>query len=209
MSLLLIFQNFDTYVNDNEKALQLCDGFLKWIKSAFVQHSLMLLELAAGSRQFKRRQWAFRRSYGMLWWSGNGWVLPTNILYENLLIKSVKYCVWKWNVGLYRNDGLGIFRNFSWPKIEKKKNTIVHLFKEKVLLIATKASLNVVKFLDIQQDLINGSYGPYRKRNNNPMYIDINSNHPPSIKKQIPKPVSKRISKLPSNKEIFNNNIRT
>ena len=113
------------------------------------------------------------------------------------------------NVGLYRNDGLGIFRNFSWPKIERKKNTIVHVFKECVLLITTKASLKVVNFLDIKQDLINGTYGPYRKRNNNPMYIDINSNHPPSIKKQISKPVSKRISKLSSNKEIFNNNIRT
>ena len=103
----------------------------------------------------------------------------------------------------------GFLEIFHDQKLKEKKNTIVHVFKECVLLIATKASLNVVKFLDIQQDLINGSYGPYRKRNNNPMYIDINSNHPPSIKKQIPKPVSKRISKLPSNKEIFNNNIRT
>ena len=113
------------------------------------------------------------------------------------------------SLGLYRNDGLGIFRNFSWPKIERKKNTIVHVFKECVLLITTKASLKVVNFLDIQQDLINGTYGPYRKRNNNPMYVDINSNHPPSIKKQILKPVSKRISKFPSNKGIFNNNTRT
>ena len=40
------------------------------------------------------------------------------------------------------------------------------------------------------------------------MYVDINSNHPPSIKKQIPVSISKRISKLPSNEETFNNNIR-
>ena len=39
--------------------------------------------------------------------------------------------------------------------------------------------------------------------------IDINSNHPPSIKKQIPKSISKGISKLSSNEETFNNNIRT
>ena len=41
------------------------------------------------------------------------------------------------------------------------------------------------------------------------MYIDITSNHPPSIKKQILISISKRISNLSSNKEIFNNNIRT
>ena len=41
------------------------------------------------------------------------------------------------------------------------------------------------------------------------MCIDINSNHPPSIKKHIPKSISKRISKFSSNEEIFNNNTRT
>ena len=41
------------------------------------------------------------------------------------------------------------------------------------------------------------------------MYIDINFNHPRSIKKEIPKSIRKEISKLSSNEEIFNNNIRT
>ena len=48
-----------------------------------------------------------------------------------------------------------------------------------------------------------------RTNNNNLMYIDIKSSHPPSIKKQIPISINKRISKLLSNKEIFNKNIRT
>ena len=48
-----------------------------------------------------------------------------------------------------------------------------------------------------------------RANNDNLMYIDINSSHPPSIKKQIPISINKRISKLLSNEEIFNNNIRT
>ena len=48
-----------------------------------------------------------------------------------------------------------------------------------------------------------------RTNNNNLMYIDINSSHPPSIKKQIPISINKRISKLLSNEEIFNKNIRT
>ena len=57
--------------------------------------------------------------------------------------------------------------------------------------------------------MINGTYRPYRKPNDNPIYININSNHPLSTKKRIPKSISKRISKFSSNEEIFNNNIRT
>ena len=57
--------------------------------------------------------------------------------------------------------------------------------------------------------MINGTYRPSRKPNDNSIYININSNHPLSTKKRIPKSISKRISKFSSNKEIFNNNIRT
>ena len=76
------------------------------------------------------------------------------------------------------------------------------------LSITTKANLKALNFLDIQLDLINSSYQPYRKPNDNPMYIDINSNRPPNIKKQIPKSISKRICELSSKKEIFNNNMQ-
>ena len=41
------------------------------------------------------------------------------------------------------------------------------------------------------------------------MYIDITSNHPPSIKKQILTSISKGISSMSSNEEIFPNNVRT
>lgn len=73
----------------------------------------------------------------------------------------------------------------------------------------TKANLNVVNFLDIKLNLINCTYRTFRKPNDNPIYTNINSTHPPSIKKQVPKVISKIISKLTSNQEILNNNIRT
>ena len=113
------------------------------------------------------------------------------------------------NVGLYRDDGLGIFRNLSGPAIERKRKAIVCVFKKCGLSITTKANLKALNFLDIQLDLINSSYRPYRTPNDNPMYIDINPNRPPNIKKQIPKSISKRICELSSKEEIFNNNIRT
>ena len=67
------------------------------------------------------------------------------------------------NVGLYRDNGLAIFRNLSGPEIERKRKAIVRLFKECGLSVTTKAKLKVANFLDIQLDLINATYRPYRK----------------------------------------------
>jgi hypothetical protein len=41
-------------------------------------------------------------------------------------------------------------------------------------------------FLDVTFNLKDGSYSPYRKPDNNPLYIDKRSNHPPSITKHLP-----------------------
>ena len=119
-----------------------------------------------------------------------------------------EYCVWKlkcWSL----QRRLGIFRNLLGPEVERKRKAILYVLKEFGLSRTTKANLEVVNFLHVGLDLVNGTYQPYRKPNDNLMYININSNHPPSIKKQIPKYISKRISKLSSNEEIFNSSIRT
>ena len=64
--------------------------------------------------------------------------------------------------------------------------------------------LKVVNYLDVTLDLSTGKYYPYRKPDNNPLYINVNSNHPPSIIKQLPKSISTRISSLSCNSEEFN-----
>ena len=68
--------------------------------------------------------------------------------------------------------------------------------------------LKVVQFLDIELDLINNSYKPYKKPNHNPMYINVNSNHPPSIIKQIPSSINRRLSNLSSDEEVLFANIQ-
>ena len=59
--------------------------------------------------------------------------------------------------------------------------------------------------MDITFDLNTGSYCQYRKPNNDTRYVNAKSNHPPSILKQIPADISKRISTNSSNKQIFQN----
>ena len=53
-------------------------------------------------------------------------------------------------------------------------------------------------------DITNGTYKPYRKPNNEPLYINRLSNHQPSIIRQLPSSINKRINKLSCNQETFN-----
>ena len=66
-----------------------------------------------------------------------------------------------------------------------------------------KANLHRVNFLGITLDLRNNTYEPYRKPDNHPVDINKNSNHPKTILRELPISISKRLSDLSSNKEIF------
>ena len=52
-------------------------------------------------------------------------------------------------------------------------------------------------------DLSNNIYKPFIKMNQSPSYINVNSNHPKAIIKQVPKAVNLRIRNLSANEEIF------
>jgi len=78
------------------------------------------------------------------------------------------------------------------------------LFKETFdLKITIKTNLRIVDFLDVTLNLESGSYKPYSQPNSSPVYINTQSNHPPNIIKRIPSMISERISKISSNKEVF------
>ena len=105
----------------------------------------------------------------------------------------------KESVGLYRNDGLGVLGNLSSPQTERKRNTIVKVFKGCGLRIITQANLWIVNFLDVQRNLDTSTYQPYRKPDNNPVYFNQNSNQPAIVLKQFLKSMEKRISDISSN----------
>ena len=98
----------------------------------------------------------------------------------------------KQNIGLYRDDGLSCFENMSRPNPEKIKKKLFKIFKRNGLSITVECNLIVTDFLDVTCDLKSATYYPYRKPNNELLYI--NSNHPPSIINQIPSMISNRIS---------------
>ena len=69
--------------------------------------------------------------------------------------------------------------------------------------IEISSNIKIVHFLDVTLDLSNNSYKPFIKTNQNPSYININSNHPKNIIKQVPKAINLRICKLSSNEKKF------
>jgi len=105
--------------------------------------------------------------------------------------------------GLYRDDGLCCFQNFSGPKLERTKKDICKFFKTHGLNITIESNLVATEFLDIMLDLKNKKYYPYRKPNSEPQYIHVQSNHPPNIIKQIPAMISKRLSNNSCNQSEF------
>lgn len=107
------------------------------------------------------------------------------------------------DVGLYRDDGLAILRNASGHTADKTRKDITELFKSFGLRITISINHAIVDFLDTTFDLSSGTYRPYRKPNDTPLYVSTQSNHPPGILKNIPKGISKRISSVSCNEEVF------
>ena len=91
------------------------------------------------------------------------------------------------------------------PGPKKRVNHKLHkLFKSHGLKITIASKGQVADFLDVTLDLSDGTYKPYRKPNDSPVYINAASNHPPSILKHIPKMVERRLQSISCNEEVFN-----
>ena len=108
------------------------------------------------------------------------------------------------NIGLYRDDGLGILRNLNKRQTDQARKKITKIFKDIGFDIEIETNLKRVNFLDITFDLHSETYKPYKKPNDKLMYINTSSNHPPQVIKQLPDSLSKRLSNNSSNERTFN-----
>ena len=96
-------------------------------------------------------------------------------------------------------------RKSSGPKIERSKKNIIASFKgEELNMVSEGICSHITDFLDITMDLKTGTIKPYRKPNDQILYISALSNHPPNIIKELPRMIEKRIAKLCTNEDIFN-----
>ena len=103
---------------------------------------------------------------------------------------------------LYRDDGLGA--SCARPRqVELIKKKICKVFNDNGLQVTVEANKKVVQYLDVELNLNDDTFKPYIKPNDSPLYVNVDSNHPPSILKNIPKAINKRLSQLSSNEDMF------
>ena len=111
-----------------------------------------------------------------------------------LVFLSSKYL--KQNIGLYRDDGLAVFKNLSGPKSGSIKKQFQKIFSDNGLQIEIKCNQKIVDYLDVTLDLNNGTNDEF-------LYINAKSNHPPNITKQLPISIESRLRALSSNEKLF------
>ena len=124
-------------------------------------------------------------------------------LVEVFILNELSKQLPKQAIGLYRDDGLAILRNASGPNTERAKKAIVKVFKRFDLKITIDTNFKVTNFLDVTFDLETGSYKPFQKPGDDPLYINASSNHPSNILRNMPASINKRISDISSNKQVF------
>lgn len=125
-------------------------------------------------------------------------------LVGSYLLNELASIVQKDQIGLYRDDGLLVVHDANGPGLDRLRKDIIKLFKSKNLSITIDTNLKVTDFLDVTLDLETGKYYPFRKPNDTIRYINTNSNHPPSITKQLPSMINTRISELSCDEHEFN-----
>ena len=77
---------------------------------------------------------------------------------ENILPKT--------NFGLYRDDGFILLRNPNGHQMDKKRKTIIKIFKDIGFSIDIQTNVKEEDFLDVTLNLQNGNYRSYKKANN-------------------------------------------
>ena len=105
-------------------------------------------------------------------------------------------------IGLYRDDGLA--ETTLTPKeTERIKKQICNVFKNNNLKITIEANEKVINFLEVTLDMNTEKFKPYAKPTNTLLYVHSKSNHPPSIIKNIPESINRRLSEISSDAGVF------
>ena len=67
--------------------------------------------------------------------------------------------------GIFRDDDLSIVKSKSDPHMERISKKLRMVFSKFFLKITIKSNLTMIDFLNVELDLINDSYAPFRKPN--------------------------------------------
>ena len=100
-----------------------------------------------------------------------------------LLVLSQMKHIPDFNPKLYRDDGLGS-TSAGIARQKEIREELIRIFSENSLKITCDINKTEVNFLDVTLNLDTEIFKPYIKPGDKPLYVNANSNHPPSIKKK-------------------------
>ena len=106
------------------------------------------------------------------------------------------------NIGIYRDDCLAV-TNASRKQTEDLKKKMCEIFAKHNLKTTATANLMKVDFLDVTLALDDGTFKAFNKPNNIPQYVHRHSNQPPSVIRNIPPSINKRLSTISSDEKMF------
>ena len=124
-------------------------------------------------------------------------------LYILHVLTSSNLGVQKEELGLYRDDGLGIMRR-SKRELDNIRKGFHRLLSPLGFQITMETGMKSTDFLDVTLHLESGTYEPFRKEDTIPVYINKRSNHPKAITKNLPGMIEKRLNSRCSNEGLFN-----
>ena len=104
---------------------------------------------------------------------------------------------------LYRDGGLAIIRCNNNQEFENKKKRTIKIIKDIGFSITIDVGMTRYNFLDITLDLTNKCHMPYKKENSSIKYINRNSNHPMTIKNNLPRVIEESLIRLSTDANIF------
>ena len=122
---------------------------------------------------------------------------------SSLLLSKLAEFFQKKDMGLYRDDGLAVLKDAPGHDADAARKRIMAIFQRYGLKITIQANLKTTNFLDASFNLGTRRYRPYRKPNDEPIYLHTMSNHPPRILENLPKAIGRRVSDLSCDHQIF------
>ena len=108
------------------------------------------------------------------------------------------------DLGLYRDDGITA-QSLTRKQTDKARKDIIWVFKSCGFGTTIEIMLLQTDFLDVTFDLPSGKNWPYSKPNNEPLYVNAKSNHPPVVIKHLPMNITERLSSISCNKDSLTN----
>ena len=108
------------------------------------------------------------------------------------------------DIGLYRDDGLSVFKNYNDHQNDKVWKEMIDLFKQHYLNLEIKGNLKVVYYLDITFDLTTELFKSHNKINNISRYVKCKIKALAIYTERNTKICSKRISSNSCNEQVFN-----